>query len=250
MAKKRTAAKPHDLRLHATTVVPIAELKPHPRNYKKHPADQLAHLEASLKKYGQFRNVVIAEDGTILAGHGVTEAAVKLGWTEVTCIRLPLSPSSPEALKLLALDNELPKFAETDDRMLTDLLKEISDGGPEALLGTGYDQQMLTLLAMVTRPVGEIRDFNAAAEWAGGGMPEFNAGDPLHRLIMQFRTEEDRKAFVEKHSIEVLKKVSGGSKVAADNKTWSAWWPARQREDSASLRWTEGRGKKGKVVTR
>lgn len=251
MAKKSAAkSEPDEQRAHPTEVVPIASLKAHPRNYKRHPPEQIDHLCASLRQYGQFRNVVVARDSTILAGHGVVAAMAKLGWTEATVVRLDLDPKSAKALKLVALDNELPKFAETDDRMLTDLLKEISEGGPEALLGTGYDQQMLTLLALVTRPVGEIRDFNAAAEWAGGGMPDFNAGDPLHRLIMQFRTEEDRKAFVEKHSIEVLKKVSGGSKVAADNKTWSAWWPARQREDNASLRWTEGRGKKGKVVTR
>ncbi len=83
MAKKSAAKKAPDLRLHAATVVPIAELKPHPRNYKKHPADQLAHLEASLKQYGQFRNVVVARDSTILAGHGVVAAdaaaALELG---------------------------------------------------------------------------------------------------------------------------------------------------------------------------
>lgn len=139
MAKKRTAAKPPDLRLHAATVVPIAELKPHPRNYKKHPAKQLAHLEASLKKYGQFRNVVLAEDGTILAGHGVTEAAARLGWTNLTCIRLPISPNSPEALKILALDNELPKFAETDDGALVRLLREVAGSDLDGLLGSGFD---------------------------------------------------------------------------------------------------------------
>lgn len=240
MAKKSAAKKAPDLRLHAATVVPIAELKPHPRNYKKHPADQLTHLEASLKKYGQFRNVVIAEDGTILAGHGVTEAAVKLGWTELTCIRLPLSPSSPEALKLLALDNELPKFAETDDRMLTELLREVSLGGVEELLGTGYDRQSLALLEMVTRPPGEVRDFDAAGEWGAAGMPEFDAGADLNRLVIQFRSEAERKAFVEKFEIEVLTKKSAGSHVAASDKTWSAWWPPRQREDRKAVCWRVG----------
>lgn len=51
--------------------VPIKELRPHPRNYRSHPEDQLEELMASLDENNQYRNVVIAWDNTILAGHGV-----------------------------------------------------------------------------------------------------------------------------------------------------------------------------------
>ena len=57
----------------------IVDLKPHPRNYRGHPEGQVAHLEQSLRDHGIYRNVVVANDNTILAGHGVIVAAQKLG---------------------------------------------------------------------------------------------------------------------------------------------------------------------------
>jgi len=153
LAKKSAESKPDEKRAHPTEVVPLASLKPHPRNYKKHPAEQLKHLCASLRQYGQFRNVVVARDSTILAGHGVVLAMAKLGWEEATVVRLDLDPASPKALKLVALDNELPKFAETDDRMLTELLREVA--AADGLLGTGFDDRSLTELTGDFLPGGE-----------------------------------------------------------------------------------------------
>jgi ParB-like chromosome segregation protein Spo0J len=69
--------------------VALDDLKPHPRNYQQHPDDELAHIMESIKTHGFYRNVVIARDGTILAGHGVTQAARKLGYTHVPVIRTP-----------------------------------------------------------------------------------------------------------------------------------------------------------------
>jgi hypothetical protein len=54
-----------------TELIAIKELKPHPRNYRSHPEDQLVHLVNSIKQHGFYRNVVVAKDNTILAGHGV-----------------------------------------------------------------------------------------------------------------------------------------------------------------------------------
>jgi ParB-like chromosome segregation protein Spo0J len=59
--------------------VPLASLKPHPRNYRIHPDDQLEHIIKSIQEHGFYRNVVAARDGTILAGHGVVQAALKMG---------------------------------------------------------------------------------------------------------------------------------------------------------------------------
>ena len=47
------------------------QLKPHPRNYRDHPQDQIDHLIQSIRENGFYRNVVVANDNTILAGHGV-----------------------------------------------------------------------------------------------------------------------------------------------------------------------------------
>src|SRR5262245_35987685 len=124
-------------------LVNLDDLRAHPRNYRQHPEDQLAHLEHSLREHGFYRNVVVARDLTILAGHGIVTAARRVGYASVPVHRLDLDPSSPKALKILAADNELPRFAETDDRALSELLRQIREEDVSGLLGTGYDEMML-----------------------------------------------------------------------------------------------------------
>lgn len=203
-------------------LIDITKLTPHPRNYKTHPPDQLAHISESIKQHGFYRNVVIARDGTILAGHGVVQAASQIGITHVPVFRLDLAFDDPRALKVLASDNELPKFAETDDRMLSDILRSISLDDPMGLLGTGFDEQALAALVMVTRPASEIADFSAAAEWVG--MPEYIDGIDKLRLVVTFKNEAERLALCEKIGI---KPTARGKSV------WSARWPQEELRDLA-----------------
>ena len=209
-----------------TEIVPIDSLRPHPRNYKKHPEDQLAHIRASLRDNGWYRNIVIAQEGTILAGHGVWEAAKLEGLTEAPVFRLPLDPNDPRALKVMTGDNELGKFAETDDRALTELLKEIKDADIDGLMGTGFEDAALAALVMVTRPASEMADFNAAAEYVG--LPEYDGkGDEILKLVISFPSEKDRETFCAEKGIKIDKKV---------HSTWGTRWPWTEREDVAGLR--------------
>jgi hypothetical protein len=57
----------------------IADLKPDPKNARKHPARNMAVLERSLEKHGAARSIVVDEDGRILAGNGIVEAAKAVG---------------------------------------------------------------------------------------------------------------------------------------------------------------------------
>jgi len=181
--------------------VAISELHAHPKNYRKHPEEQLAHIEASIRQHGFYRNVVVARDGTILAGHGVVLAAKKAGLTHVSVVRLDVDPDSPAALKLLTGDNEISRLGEIDDRALTDLLAEIKGSDPIGLLGTGFDDSMLAAYVMTTRPSAEIKDFNAAAAWTG--MPEFDAGELRYVLTVSFPNEAERVKFMAERDIDI-----------------------------------------------
>jgi hypothetical protein len=209
-------------------LVPITQLKPHPRNYRAHPDDQLDHLVESIKEHGFYRNVVAAKDWTILAGHGVVLAAKKLGLPEVSVIRLDLDPEDPRALKLLVGDNELGHLAEIDDRALTELLKGIKDLDVNGLLGTGYDEAMLANLVFVTRPASEVRSQNEAGEWAG--MPDLGQNPEKFQLVITFGSEDDREAFVKQQALTI-------SKVAG--RVSSCYWPADSRQDLKSLRFED-----------
>ncbi len=216
-----------------TEWVPIASLTPHPRNYRTHPEEQLRHIGESLKQHGFYRNVVVARDGTILAGHGVVEAAAKVGITSVPIFRLPIDPLSPGALKVLTGDNELGKFAESDDRALSELLREIAaqDIDGLGLLGTGYDPAMLASLVMVTRPASEIRTIDEAAEWVG--MPEYTPGANPIRLIVSFDSDEDRARFVDEMKLRVDKTIGS---------TWSARWPTAPLQHVAGTKFVASGG--------
>jgi hypothetical protein len=207
-------------------VVAVADLKPHPRNYQKHPEDEIEHLRESLREYGMFRNIVVARDNTILAGHGVTQAAALEGVTEITVKRVDLDPSDPDAIKLVVLDNEIGHLAERDDRLLTELLRYVNEEASAGLLGTGFDEMMLANLLMVTRPTHEIADHAEAAAWVG--MPEWTGEAPRVELRLYFDTEEQCNELVEQLSVNI-------ARPSGSNGVMVAWWPPRGRDDARNV---------------
>ena len=127
-------------------LLPLADLRPHPRNDGHHPPDEIAHLKASITTHGVYRNVVVAQDGTILAGHGVIEAARALGRTHIAGQRMPYGPEDDRALQLLVGDNHIARLRLQDDAVLVELLQDLHAHDPLALLGTGYDAAALEAL--------------------------------------------------------------------------------------------------------
>lgn len=217
----------------ATELVEISKLKAHPKNYRGHSADQIAHIKASIRANGVYRNVIVAKDNVILGGHGVVQAAKEMKLRKIQIIRLPWKSTDPRSLKVLTGDNEISRLAGVDDRALTNLLKEIKESDGFDLEGTGFDEQMLAALVMVTRTQDEIEDFDAAAEWTG--MPEHDPGTKAYRLIIQFRNEDDRLSFMKHAEIDTdtLKAYTRGGQ------HWSTWWPPKERNDLASVRFEE-----------
>jgi len=136
--------------------VPIGSIKPHPRNYRGHPAEQVEHIRASLRQYGQYRPIVVSNDGYILAGEGVWTACNAEGYETVETVPQPFGHADPRAEKLLVLDNEVSRAAIDDDKALATLLASIQQ--TEGLEGTGWDDEGLDKL------IGEV----AAEDFAGG----------------------------------------------------------------------------------
>jgi DNA modification methylase len=115
----------------------IADLRPHPRNFRRHPEHQLAILRESLRTHGQQKPVVITVDGTILAGHGLVEAARLEGWTEIACHVY----DGPYATAFVAIDNRASDLAEDDQAALAALLSDLR--AQEQLGAAGYDAEAL-----------------------------------------------------------------------------------------------------------
>ena len=203
----------------------IETLKPHPKNYKKHPEDQLKHICRSIEENGIYRNIIISSDDVILAGHGVVQACKKLNIKSVPTLKLNIASTDQKATKLLTADNEVSHLGEVDERALSDVLKDILDNTGD-LLGTGYDEMMLSNLLFVTRPNSEVKDFDEAAEWVG--MPDYEAKEDNPKWIINFRTKEEREDF------KKLINCDGGK---MEGKTWSTWFPPRENEDLKSVKY-------------
>tara|TARA_R100000426_G_scaffold51759_1_gene37697 strand:- start:918 stop:1562 length:645 start_codon:yes stop_codon:yes gene_type:complete len=205
--------------------VPINNLKPHPQNYKEHPENQLDHIIKSINEHGFYRNVVIAKDDTILAGHGVVMACIKMGKKEIPCIRLDIESDSTQALKVLTSDNEITNLAQVDDRQLSEILKEILDTDFD-LIGTGFNEEQLSALVYTTRPATEIETFDEATEWVG--MVDYDNQVNDIKVMVHFDSEKDRDNFMD---------FLGNPYVNYKMKnTWKIWYPERKNEDPKSIK--------------
>lgn len=57
----------------------LAELKPSPLNSRAHPPEQIERLRASLREFGFPKPILIDDKDEIIAGHGITMAAIAEG---------------------------------------------------------------------------------------------------------------------------------------------------------------------------
>lgn len=126
-----------------TTVMPIAELKPHKRNPRH---GDIPRIKESLQVLGQYRPIVVNK-GTftgrrneILAGHHLVMAATELEWTEVAVTLVDVDDETGR--RILLVDNRTSDTAEYDERLLVELLETLPD-----LDGTGYDPGDFELLS-------------------------------------------------------------------------------------------------------
>jgi len=136
----------------------IADLKPHPRNYQRHPEAQRDELVKSIRRHGAYKNAVVSADGYILAGHGILAAARADGWKEWPCEVRPYNHDHPDALNLIVTDNEVGNPAnelgpDPDRELLAALLKDVE--ASTGLAGTGYDEKALAALLSETSGNGQ-----------------------------------------------------------------------------------------------
>ena len=153
--------------------LPIAALKPHERNYKRHPDEQLSDLEASLARWSQVQSVVVHDQGdgsyTIIAGHGLIEAAQREGFQEIDARVMGTDWPAEEASGYLVADNKLGEKAEDDLEQLVSLLQEQLDAGyPLESLGSSVDDLEALLQELEAQTVGSATTRDANDPTGGG----------------------------------------------------------------------------------
>ena len=121
--------------------VPIESVTPDPKNARKHDAENIGAIGASLKRYGLVKPLVVDRaTGTIVAGNGTWEAAKQLKWTHVAVVYVEHSAS--ERTGYAIADNRTAELATWDDALLSELLAEVRSAA------TDDDRELLDALAL------------------------------------------------------------------------------------------------------
>ena len=99
-------------------------LIPYARNSRTHDDAQVAQIAASIREFGFTNPVLIDAQGSIIAGHGRVLAAIKLGFSDVPCIRLSHLTDTQKRAYVIA-DNKLAMNAGWDAEMLALEVKDL-----------------------------------------------------------------------------------------------------------------------------
>ena len=128
--------------------LPPGDLVPYGRNSRTHSPEQVEQIVASIKEFGFTNPILIAEDDTIIAGHGRVQAAVAMGMDVVPCLRLS-GLSDEQCRAYIIADNKLAENAGWDDELLRLELGELRDLGYDIDV-VGFDRAELDELFLET----------------------------------------------------------------------------------------------------
>lgn len=119
----------------------VKELIPYARNARTHSSAQITQIAASIKEFGFLAPIVIAEDNTILCGHGRFYAAQKLGLKKIPCVKESHLTEAQKRAYIIA-DNKLSINAGWDDELLAVELSDLQGEGVDLSI-TGFDEKEL-----------------------------------------------------------------------------------------------------------
>jgi DNA modification methylase len=131
----------------------IDRLLPYIRNARTHTDQQVAQVAASIREFGWTNPILVAAEGTIIAGHARLAAARKLKMTEVPVIVLDHLTEAQRRALVLA-DNRLALDAGWDEEMLRVELASLQEDGFDLDIVGFTDEELEDLL----RDPEETRD--------------------------------------------------------------------------------------------
>jgi len=130
--------------------MPLSTLKRPERNVRMHTEKQLKEFERSVSMFGQIRPIVVDDERTILAGNGLYETLLRMGWEEADVLQMK-GLTENQKKKLMLADNKIFGLGVDDldsfDAFLIDLKDDLDI--------PGFDEDLLR--SMVSQ-AGEVTE--------------------------------------------------------------------------------------------
>ena len=139
---------------------PVADLSPYVKNARTHPQEQVNQIAASMERFGFTIPMLVAENGTIIAGHGRLMAAAQLGMAEVPVMVARGWSDEDRRLYTLA-DNRLAETSEWDPETLQvewDELNALGLGDDLSMIGFSDEDLKDILPAALLEVTGGLTD--------------------------------------------------------------------------------------------
>jgi hypothetical protein len=192
---------------HYEADVAIAMLHDHPRNPRRG-IDQV--VAESIDANGFYGAIVVQRStGYILAGHTRRRALIANGIENAPVIWVDCDDDT--ALRILLADNQTAALAEWDDRMLLEVLEELSLAGDGALAGTGFDpDELASLLTEMSLPPAQASPVDRELAKAVG-LAAYETTD-LRQIILVYERAEYERVI---EALESLRVAAGATTFAA-----------------------------------
>ena len=130
--------------------MPLSTLKRPERNVRMHTEKQLKEFERSVTMFGQIRPIVVDDERTILAGNGLYETLLRMGWTEADVLQVQ-GLSDSQKKKLMLADNKIYGLGVDDLDSFDAILDELQDD----LDIPGFDEELLKSMVSQASEVTE-----------------------------------------------------------------------------------------------
>ena len=130
--------------------MPLSILKRPERNVRMHTEKQLKEFERSVTMFGQIRPIVVDDKRTILAGNGLYETLLRMGWTEADVLQMQ-GLSDSQKKKLMLADNKIYGLGVDDLDSFDAILNELQDD----LDIPGFDEELLKSMVSQASEVTE-----------------------------------------------------------------------------------------------
>jgi SAM-dependent MidA family methyltransferase len=138
----------------------ITLLKTPERNTRIHPEKQIQEIRRALRKWGQYKNVVVDEKNVILAGNGLVKAMLAEGFTTVDAVVIT-GLGKNEKNKLMMADNKTTGLGIDNLNNIEHLIQELTGDFDIP----GFDDDILKSINAASEEISQaLNDYGKATE--------------------------------------------------------------------------------------